>query len=79
MCGKSNYNEEALEFDFQLLQLFRVYEVDVKAELSSDEMESIAQEQLMKSFLESVKHRLPEALERDQHRQSSYVYSWPIP
>ena len=79
MCGKSYYDEEALEFESRLLQLFKAYELDVKAELTSEEMGLIKHEQLIKSFLESVRDQLPKVLERDKHRQSSYVYSWPIP
>lgn len=66
MCGKDNYEKEGLDFDKDLLALFRRYESNVKGEFSEKDMIAITNEALIYDFLITVKDRLPDVLERDK-------------
>ena len=66
MCGKGIYEEEGLEFDKNILALFRQYERDVKCELTEKEFEEITQEAFISDFMTAIKDRLPDILEKDK-------------
>ena len=66
MCETGNYEEENLEFDKELLALFRRYESNVKCELSEKDMIEITNEALIYDFLITVIDRLPGVVERDK-------------
>ena len=66
MCGKNSYDEESLEFDKNLLSLFRQYERNVKREFSEKDLIEITQNALIYDFLMTTKDRLPNVLERDK-------------
>lgn len=55
MCGKDGYEEESLEFDKDLLSLFRQYEKNVKGEFSKKDPLDITQNALIYDFLMTVK------------------------
>ena len=66
MCGKDSYEEEGLEFDKNLLALFRQYERNVKWKLTEDDLKGIIQEAFVYDFLVTVKDSLTEILEGDK-------------
>ena len=66
MCANGTYEEEGLEFDKNLLALFRQCERDVKCELTEKEFTEITQEALISEFMTAIKDRLPDVLERDK-------------
>jgi hypothetical protein len=66
MCGNGRYEEEGLEFDKNLLAVFRQYERNVKCELSEKEFAEITQKAFISDFLTAIKDRLPEVLEKDK-------------
>ena len=66
MCGKGSYEEEALEFDKNLLALFRQYENNIKCELSEMDLIGITEGAFVYDFLMTIKDRLPDVLELDK-------------
>jgi len=66
MRGKGSYEEEGLDFDKNLLALFRRYESNVKGEFSEKDLIEITQNALIYDFLMTTKDRLPNVLERDK-------------
>jgi len=66
MCKKGNYEGEGLEFDKELLALFRQYESNVKCEFSEKDMIEITTEALIYDFLITVIDRLPDVVKRDK-------------
>jgi len=66
MCGNNSYEEESLDFDKELLSLFRQYERNTKCEFSEKDMMEITQDALINDFLITIKDRLYEVLEKDK-------------
>jgi hypothetical protein len=66
MYRKGIYEEEGLEFDKNILALFRQYERDVKCEITEKEFEEISQEAFISDFMTAIKDRLPDLLEKDE-------------
>jgi len=66
MCVKGVYEEEVLEFDKNILALFRQYQRDVICELSEKEFTELTQEAFISDFLTAIKDRLPDVLKKDK-------------
>ena len=66
MFGKNSYEEESLEFDKDLLSLFRQYERNAKCEFSGKDLIEITENTMVYDFLMTIKDRLPDILVRNK-------------